>query len=81
MTYIETPALNPRTVPTERSMPPAVSTKVMPTASSMMNADWTITFRMLSIDQNAGSRSEKTSTATIRARPIATPSAANACPR
>ena len=51
MVRIINPAMKAAIEPTERSSPPAVMTKVMPTAMIPMKADLANTFVMLAIDR------------------------------
>ena len=69
-----TPPLRPSTEPTDRSIAPAVSTNVIPTAMIRTNIDCTMMADRLSVDRKAGFSSPSRAITRIRARVIDTPS-------
>ena len=79
MSHAETPAQSPTTAPTERSIPPPISTAVMPTARIIVNTDWLMTLRKFNQLRKFGDK-KLISTQTIT-RKTATPAPGpeNAC--
>ena len=68
ITTIITPAIKAAIEPTERSMPPAIITKVAPMAMMPINDERVRTLKMFVGDKNAGLRSAPTMTSARSAR-------------